>query len=410
MEPLQIKAQIDGSDGSPQSPYPRWARLRASDPVHWHERAEVWVLTRHADISRALRDRRLGNQYLHKLFEKLAPQAQERFAPMQRSLQLWLLYRDPPDHTRVRSLLAQAFTHKVLQGMRPAIEETVGELLDKVAPRGGRMELIEDLAYPLPIIVTAALLGAPAGEREQFKHWADELARLLGHHRADEAKAEAAFAVWGEMNEYFRRLADERRREPRNDLISAMVAAEEQGSRLTPEELLSSCAAVLYAGSETTTHLIANSVLALLAHPEQRAWLQEDLAGRMEGAVEEFLRYDAPTQAATRIATEDLEVGGKPIRKGQGVIAMLGAANRDPEVFARPDDLLLSRSREENPHLAFSLGPHYCLGAPLARLEGQVALAALLSRFPHLRCGADRLEWLRNPTIRGVNALPLELG
>ncbi|HZN94360.1 MAG TPA: cytochrome P450, partial [Myxococcales bacterium] len=309
MEAAQIKELIDRAA---PSPYPRFAKLRAEDPVHWHERAEVWMLTRHADVSRALRDRRLGNQYLHKLFEKLPPQAQERFAPMQRSLHLWLLYRDPPDHTRVRALMAQAFTHKVVQAQRPAIEEIVRALLDRAASRG-RMELIEDLAYPLPIMVTAGLLGAPPEEREQFKHWADELARLLGHHRADEAKAAAAFAVWGEMNEYFRRLADERRRQPRADLISAMVAAEEQGHRLTSEELLSSCAALLYAGSETTTHLIANSILALLAHPEQRAWLQEDLSSRIEGAVEECLRYDAPTQAATRIATEDVEIGGKTI-------------------------------------------------------------------------------------------------
>ncbi|HEY8208344.1 MAG TPA: cytochrome P450 [Myxococcaceae bacterium] len=406
MDAAQIKALLDSV--APPSPYPRFARLRAEDPVHWHPRAEVWMLTRHADISRALRDKRLGNQYLHKLFEMLPPEAQGRFAPMQRSLQLWVLYRDPPDHARVRGLLAQAFTHKMVQAQRPAIEEIVRTLLDRVTARGGSMELIEDLAYPLPIMVTAGLLGAPAGEREQFKHWADELARLLGHHRADEAKAQAAFAVWNEMSEYFRQLADARRREPRGDLLSAMVAAEEQGQKLTSEELLSNCAALLYAGSETTTHLIANAVLALLAHPEQRAWLQADLASRMEGAVEEFLRYDAPTQAATRIALEDVEVGGKVIQKGQAVISMLGAANRDPAQFPEPDALRLDRPREENPHIAFSLGPHYCLGGPLARLEGQIALTALLERFPSLRCGADQLEWLKNPTIRGVKALPLE--
>lgn len=404
MEPAQIKALIDGS---PASPYPRFSRLREEDPVHWHERAEVWSLTRHADISRALRDKRLGNQYLHKLFEKLSPEAQDRFEPMRRSLHLWLLYRDPPDHTRVRALVAQAFTHKVLVGMRSSIADTVRALLDRVQPRG-EMELIGDLAYPLPIMVISALLGAPPEEREQFKRWADELARLLGHHRADEAKAEAAFGVWGEMNEYFRHLADARRRAPQNDLVSAMVAAEEQGHRLTSEEVLATCAALLYAGSETTTHLIGNAVLALLAHPEQRAWLQADLPGRMESAIEECLRYDAPTQAAARIATEDLELGGKRIQEGQGVIALLGAANRDPAQFERPDELLLSR--EENPHLAFSLGPHYCLGAPLARLEGQIALTALWGRFPALRLRGDRIEWLKNPTIRGVVALPLELG
>src|SRR3954468_12351181 len=296
MEAGQLKALIDSV--APPSPYPRFARLRADEPVHWHRRAEVWMLTRHADITRTLRDKRLGNQYLHKLFETLPQEARGRFAPMQRSLQLWVLYRDPPDHTRVRGLMAQAFTHKVVQDQRPAIEEMVRTLLDRALARGGgSMELIEDLAYPLPIMVTAGLLGAPASEREQFKHWADELAHLLGHHRADEAKAQAAFAVWNEMNEYFRQLADARRKEPRSDLVSAMVAAEEHGKKLTSEELLSSCAALLYAGSETTTHLIANSVLALLAHPEQRAWLQADPGSRMEGAVEECLRYDAPTQA-----------------------------------------------------------------------------------------------------------------
>ncbi|HVE82569.1 MAG TPA: cytochrome P450 [Myxococcales bacterium] len=408
MEAAQIKALIDSQ--SPPSPYPRFARLRAEDPVHWHERAEVWMLTRHADISRLLRDKRLGNQYLHKLFEKLPPEAQGRFEPMERSLRLWLLYRDPPDHTRVRSLVAQAFTARMVQAQRPVIEEIVRGLLDRVQARGsGAMELIEDLAYPLPIVVTAGLLGAPAGEREHFKHWADELARLLGHHRADEAKAQAAFAVWEEMCAYFQALADERRREPRQDLVSAMVEAEDQGHRLSSEELLASCMALLYAGSETTTHLIANAVLALLAHPDQRAWLQEDLAARMEGAVEECLRYDAPTQAATRIATEDVEIGGKVVREGQAVISMLGAANRDPAVFSDPETLVLSRPREQNPHIAFSLGPHYCLGAPLARLEGQIALTALLSRYPKLRCPADQLEWLKNPTIRGVKALPLEL-
>lgn len=379
--------------------------MREEAPVHWHPRLEAWLVTRYAEAVAALKDRRLGSGTVHKLFESLAPGPREHFEPMHRSLGLWLLYQDAPDHGHTRALLGKVFTPRMVARLRPLLEETVGALLDAVEPRG-EMDLMGELAVPLPVMAIAGLLGAPREEHARLKRWTDALSEAIGRHRASVEHLEEAHRAWAEMMGFFRELVVERRQRPQDDLVSAMVTAEVQGRQLTEEEVLASCGALLFGGSETTTHLMGNGVLALLAWPEQRARLEAE-PGLLGSAIEEFLRYDSPTQAAGRVAVEDLELGGQHIRKGQGVIVLLGAANRDPARFPEPD--VLDLGRRDNAHVAFSFGPHYCLGASLARLEAEVAFTQLLRRFPRLCCAESRLEWLANPTIRGVTRLPLKL-
>jgi pimeloyl-[acyl-carrier protein] synthase len=284
------------------------------------------------------------------------------------------------------------------------VEALVEELLDRVAPRG-EMELVRDLAAPLPVIVIAELLGVPAADRERLVQWSEDLIELLdplsGREGLDPPKR-ASRALAG----YFRELLAQRRREPRDDLLSAMLAAEERGEHLQEGELLSLCSLILAAGNETTRNLIGNGVRALLAHPEERKRLRDDPA-LLPSAVEEFLRYDGPIQMTDRVATEDCEIGGQAIRAGQLVGVLLGSANRDPERFPEPDRLDLGRP--DNRHLAFGHGLHFCLGAGLARLEAQVAIGGLLRRFPDFRGDPEPPGWKASVVIRGPTALPLRL-
>jgi cytochrome P450 len=311
-----------------------------------------------------------------------------------------LLMLDPPAHTRLRRLVNKAFTPRVVEGLRGRIQALVDELLDGVAARRG-MELIHDLAYPLPVTVIAELLGIPVDDRTRFKQWSDTLAVLLDPLQAADglAPTERAFA---EICSYMRPIFAERRRAPRDDLISALVTVEDQGQTLNEIELLSLTMLILGAGHETTTNLLANAVLALLRNPGERRRLQDDptLIG---SAVEEFLRYDSPVQTTDRVATVDCEVAGHPVRKGSVVALLLGAANRDPARFADPDRLDLGRP--DNHHVSFGHGAHFCLGAALARVEAQIAIATLLRRFPDFDGDRAPKEWKRSVVLRGPTAL-----
>jgi cytochrome P450 len=315
-----------------------------------------------------------------------------------------LLMLDPPDHTRIRTLVGKAFTPRRIDALRPRIQQIVDQALDRLDPTAP-IDLIRDFAVPVPIQVIAELLGVPTDDRELFKSWSSRLVALLDPLSADATLADAAEA-FSELDVYFTRLFAERRLRPRDDLISALVAASEQGERLNEIELLATVFLILGAGHETTTNLIGNAVAAMIAHPDERKRLRDD-PGMIETAVEEFLRFDSPVQATDRIAGSDLEIDGHSIAQGQLVLLLLGAANRDPTVFESPDRLDLSRA--ENPHLSFSQGAHFCLGAQLARAEGQIALGTLMTRFPDWR-GDDRgLDWRGGLVLRGPRAIPIRL-
>jgi cytochrome P450 len=382
-------------------PYPHYTRLRTHDPVHFVEHPGMWVLTRYADVAAVLRDERFSSR--RALFERiLATLPDGQVPPILSRATRTMLFSDPPDHTRLRNLVNKAFTPRVVEGLRPRLERIVAELIDAVGANG-RMDLIEDVALPLPIIAIAELLGVPAADRAMLKQWSDDIAVIVdGTIALDRLEALDRGARGLEV--YLRGVFAERRAHPRDDLVSGLVMAREHGDVLSEEELLGTCMLLLVAGHETTVNLIGNGMLALLRHPEAMARLRDDRS-LSSAAIEELLRYDSPVQLVTRTAREDLEIGGKRIAKGQEVVLVLGAANRDPARFVEPDRLDLARV--DNRHLAFGHGIHFCLGAPLARLEAQITIGALLRRLPRLHLVTAAVEWSDGFVLRGLKALPL---
>ena len=313
-----------------------------------------------------------------------------------------MLRVDPPDHTRLRSLVSRAFTPRTVESLRGRVECIVEQHLDAVADQGG-MDVIASLAYPLPVIIIAELLGIPAEDHAKFKHWSDEAILGMGVSTDDDNRR--ARQAQRELRAYLEGIASVRRREPREDLLSAMLAAEQDGDRLTASELYETCELLLIAGHETTTNLIGNGLLALLQNPEQFETLRRD-PSRIEHATEELLRYDSPVQATTRIVTEDTELGGKEIKAGQQLALLIGAANRDPEQFR--DAERLDVTREDTKHAGFGHGIHFCLGAPLARIEAPTAFRAMIERFPDMKLDETITpRYKPNIILRGLEQLPV---
>jgi pimeloyl-[acyl-carrier protein] synthase len=394
---LRVAAEPDPFDPAIHpDPYPTYRRLRELDPVHWSLPHGVWFLTRHADCDALLRDRRFSAERERTL---QAGRAGARNRPVYRSM----LFLDPPDHTRLRTLVSKAFTPRMVEALRPRIRSIAAELLDRAAATD-EFDLVSAFAYPLPVTVIAEMLGVPVEDHARFQEWSAILAQNLDPMDATAtADADQVHDARAALFAYLGAIVEQRRREPRDDLITALVAVEERGDVLSLTELLMMCNLLLIAGHETTVNLIGNGVLALLQHPDrlERLRAQPDLA---PSAIEELLRYASPVQFTARVALEDVRIDGHPIRAGQPVVAMLAAANRDPAVFADPDRLDLER--DPNPHLAFGRGIHHCLGAPLARLEGQIAISLLLERFPRLRLAGEPV--LRpNLVLRGLERLPV---
>lgn len=392
------------------NPYPVFDQLRSSDPIFWSEENSYWILTRYADITSLIQNEHLSSNRIGAHAGRMSQEARESFRPFFNAVTSWMLMVDPPDHTRLRGLVNKAFTPGVVENMRGLVQDLVDKMLAAVKEQG-RMDVITDLANPLPATVIAELLGVPGTDQQQFKKWSDDISAALSGIDSGATKEElhglyiVAQKSLLALSSYFRERVVELRLNPQENLLSALVQAEEQGDRLTEEELFANCVLLMIAGHETTTNLIGNGILALLQNPKQQEalTLNPDL---IASAVEELLRYDSPVQKMGRIALADIHIGGKQIQKGQLVCFSFAAGNRDPEQFALPNQLDLTR--RPNRHLAFGHGLHYCVGAALARLEGQIVVNTVLMRMPKLRLENEDLEWYRNFTLRGLKSLPVE--
>ena len=389
-------------------PYPLYHRLRAEAPIY-RRGAGVgnWTLTRYADVAAALRDPRFSadRNYADRRAPRVARLAEperSQFLALQHLETSSMLTTDAPDHGRLRGLAHQAFTPRMVERLRGRIQARTDDLIDRVIS-AGRMDIIADLAYPLPVNVIADMVGVPAADRGRLRRWAAAFETFLD----GLAGVEENYRATLEFHDYLRELIAAHRANPQDDLLSALVAAEAGGDRFTEEEILVTCTLLLNAGHVTTTNLIGNGLLALLHHPDQLRLLRDD-PSLLPAAVDEVLRYESPVQFTARTATTDVELGGALIRRGDLVKLMLGAANRDPAQFADPDRFDITR--QESRHLAFGLGPHFCLGSALARLEGQIVLGTLLRRLPGLRLTTDQVEYRPNLAFHGLAALPLTWG
>lgn len=391
-------------------PYPRYHQLRAKDPVHWNEWLQGWCLTRYADVLNALRDHRFSVDRMSRFRGRLPETMQTPLAPIMGIFSNMMLMSDPPNHTRLRLLANKAFTPRVVDNMRAHIQAIVDQSLDAVEG-ARRIDIISDLANTLPATVICEMLGVPAKDHKQFKSWSDDVAMFLGGTRLAARHARDAQRSALDMIDYLKGIIKECRQNPRDDLISALVTAEDQGDVFSEAEL-DSMFVLLQIGGQNTANLIGTGLLTLLQNPEQMQQLKSD-PSLITTAVEEFIRYHSPVQMATRIATEDMEIGGKEIFEGQVVTAYIGAANRDPAQFPDPDHLEITR--QENRHVGFGFGPHFCLGGALARLEGQIAIGTVIARLPGLQLEAplsaegrpETFPWRDNPIFRGLDSLPL---
>lgn len=326
-------------------------------------------------------------------------------AALQACLTRWMVFRDPPDHTRLRRLAARVFNVRSIQALKPGIESTTQWLLERIGERPS-FDFVADFASPLPALVIMDMLGVPRADLARLKELSDEMALFIGSARDARAKYDRAEQATREMMEFFRALVVARRAGPQKDLLSALVHLDDDGERLSEDELVAMCVLLLFAGHETTAHHIANGLQALLRFPQELERLRND-PSLAPAAVEELLRYDGPIGAQVRIVQGERELHGKSLKSGDRVFLMMNAANRDPRAFPDPDRLDLLRRGV--PHLTFGFGPHICLGFPLARLEGQVALSAVLARWMRIEIAGEPLQWVDSMVLRGVQALPVKV-
>ena len=385
-----------------RDPYPHYERLRRTDPVHITPHG-MYLASRHAEVSLVLRDKRFGKDFVGRSKRRYGPKIMEE--PIFRSMSHWMLQQDPPDHTRLRGLVVKAFTARRVEDMRPRIQEVVDQTIDRVAERG-RMDLIEDFAFRLPVTIICDMLGIPEEHREAFYTGSRDGGRILDP--VPLTPAEIAQGNAGNLmaQMYFQQLFELRRKNPGDDLTTQLVQAEEDGSKLSNEELTANIIFLFGAGHETTVNLIGNGLLALHRNPDQLALLKAN-PSFITNAIEEFLRYDSSIQLTGRVALEDIDgLADKKIPKGESVLCLLGSANRDPAVYPdRPDRLDITRQNVRP--LSFGGGIHFCLGAQLARIEAEIAISTLLRRLPELRLDdAENPEWRPTFVLRGLKRLP----
>jgi len=381
-------------------PYPLYHRLLTEAPVHWDPYLHAWVVTRYADVITVLHDFSADRTPTP---EQFAAMGLAELGPIAQVMMRQMLFMDAPAHTRLRGLASMAFTPARVEALRSHIRDIVDDLMAPLF-RAGRMDVINDLAAPLPAIVTAEMLGVPTSDCDTLKAWSADFAEVLGNFQHNPDRTQRTLRCVEEMSAYFRDAIQRMKTDPREGLINSFMTAEIDGDRLTEEEIIANCIVTMVGGQETTTNLIGNGVLSLLRNPDQLKRLREDLT-LIPSAVEELLRYESPSQHTARIAPRDTEIGGKQIRKGQAVIAVMGAGNRDPERFPDPDRLDLGRT--DNRHLAFGWASHFCFGAALARIEGQLVLEAIARRMINLELEPGPLVWRDNLGLRGLTSLPV---
>ncbi|NBO12580.1 MAG: cytochrome P450 [Betaproteobacteria bacterium] len=380
------------------NPYPIFSRMRDEDPCYWSDRLRSWVITRYDDVKAMCLDKeRLSSDRLRPFFQSLPGSEASRISEIIRYLSLWMVFKDPPEHTRLRKLTAKVFSARAMQAMRPQVETIADQLLDALGERD-EFDLIADYAGPLPCLVIMAMLGVPVQALAQLKRLSDEIALFIGSSRMSSDKYDTAEQATQEMAAFFKALIGERRAHPKTDAISELVHLLDGEDRFSDDELVASCILMLFAGHETTTNLIANGVYALIHFPDAYQALRNDPT-LAQNAVEELLRYDGPSGSQVRVVCRSFALHGKELQAGQRVFMMLNAANRDPRAYPDPDRLDLSRDGAA--HLAFGYGSHICLGFPLARLEGMVAIPALLNRFRSLELLKEP-PWINSLVFRGM--------
>ncbi|MGW3913031.1 cytochrome P450 [Streptomyces sp. NPDC005070] len=386
-------------------PYPAYEELRARGRVHYYEPTNQWLVPHHADVSALLRDRRLGRTYQHRFthedFGRTAPPPEHE--PFHVLNDHGMLDLEPPDHTRIRRLVSKAFTPRTVERLKPYVEGLAGELVDRLVAAGGG-DLLADVAEPLPVSVIAEMLGVPESERAPLRPWSADICGMYELNPSEDVAGKAVRASV-EFTEYLRGLIEARRKEPGDDLISGLIAAHDEGDRLTEQEMISTCVLLLNAGHEATVNATVTGWWTLFRHPEQLAGLRADHT-LIPTAVEELMRYDTPLQLFERWVLDDIEIDGTTVPRGAEIAMLFGSANRDAAVFEDPETLDLARA--ENPHISFSAGIHYCIGAPLARIELAASMSALLTKAPGLRLAG---EPVRKPSfvIRGLESLPVKV-
>jgi len=382
------------------SPYGLYRELREADPVHWDPFLHSWIVTRYADIvtvlTRLSADRTLTP-------ERLEGMGLTAMKPIIEVMSRQMLFRDPPAHTRLRTLCAAAFTPARVAVLRGHIQDIADTLIDAFIGKGSA-DIVADLAAPMPAIVTAEMLGVPVSDYEKLKQWSLDFAEILGNFQHYPDRVARVAASVRDMTEYFRAAVHEQRIHPHEGLVGSLVQAEVDGAKLTEEEIIANSILTMIGGQETSTNLISSGLLTLLRHPEQMRILLDD-PSLIPSAVEELLRYESPIQHTARVAQEDFSLGGKLIRRGQSVVAVLAAGNRDPERFPNPD--LLDVKRNDKGHLAFGWAAHFCFGAPLARIEGQIAFGTILRRLKNLELASEDFVWRENFGLRGLSGLPV---
>jgi pimeloyl-[acyl-carrier protein] synthase len=385
------------------NPYPLYHRIREHDPVYWDPYLHAWIVTRYDDVVTVLQRFSAARTPGPKFFEVLgAPEV----APVAKVMIKQMLFMDPPGHTRLRKLAGLFFTPARVRLLHDHVQEIALRLLDDVIARGtGRIELLSDFAELLPAIVTTEMIGLPSEDHVKLKVWSETFAEILGNFQHNPDRLTQVLRAIEGFNDYFRQAMDEQRAHPREGLLRAFMNAEVDGDRLTDDEIVANCIITVVGGSETSTNLITSGILTLLRNPEQFRRLRSE-PNIMPAALEELLRYESPVQHTARLAPDDVVLGGKKIAKRQAVMAVIAAANRDPDRFPDPDRLDFDRP-DNHRHLAFGWGAHYCFGAPLARLEGQIGFETLIARFSDLELEEGPLAWRENHGLRGLLALPL---
>jgi cytochrome P450 len=391
-----------------QDPYPTYARLHEEGPIHYVEVAgkwAVWSIFSHAECASIAKDTRLSAKRAQQMLLPLPLSKQGEFGELARMFSMWLIFMDPPEHTRLRKLLNKGFSPAAVEALRPQVEAIVDQMLSPLKP-DSEVELMSEFAHPLPVRIILEMMGIPRGLRDIFVEWSRAIAAFRGNPNRTLEDARACQDALIQLTEFFRKTVADRRRNKGNDVISLLIDIEEEGEALTEEELYAQCIALLFAGHETTRNLIGNGMYTLLKNPEQTRELREQ-PELTRSAVEELLRYESPVQFTARVLKEDMEICGQLVRKGWTVQCMLGAANRDPKQFKEPNQLDLKRLN--NQHLAFSAGLHACIGAQLARVEGQVAIRNLVQRFPNMKLSGPRPEWAPTFGLRGLKTLSVTL-